>query len=541
MAEVDMKNVDVGQGYHTWGIEARKGYEWGGAPAANSAIICKSTRTDTVEANSRVVVVTDFSDLNRVLEIDASVSGSYGGFSGGAKAHFLSSLHLTTNWVMLVVYAQRSIRETCVDAKLNPHKEKNLISDGDVRAFINNHGDSWVRSVRKGGYYIATFTFFCETRETQLEVNTSLSASYSGGVNIDSSFAEKLKQTLATKNTKFTAVDVLVGYGDVERQVLDPSNPDESVKRVLDLTNRCLNTDASKPAPVSFELMGYENAFTHDQTKSYQKVVQNRRRFTGADGYLGIDPAYVQLTQLDNQITQVKTFYDFYGGYEDQNLAIMQAQVKRDISALKKCRNALIDHPTKLVSLRKLTSTKYTPPKPNFEIIDHPGWGYPDHQSKNFCDITVEDILRRTRIAKIHVDFSEGFPRLLTFNVTYQTAAGVVREEKHGSAGHHPQAPQTIELAAGDKPDFINWMTCHWGFQLTPNVLNRVDLTTHSGTSLKTSVESDSKLYSLPDAPPQWSWVEGQGKCLVGFKGIEGSNIDYLEPIIIQFSPVPMN
>jgi hypothetical protein len=161
-----------------------------------NTVVRGTSGTPSNASTSYVSVCTTMDQLLTALQIGASVSGSYKAFTADAKSQYVHDLNLTTNSVVVVVYASNTLTTGMTNAAL-PGNLK-LTNSTEVSEFVRANGDCFVSQISKGGEYFATFTFMSQTSEEKTAVEASLGLTAESS--IDASVSAKLTTTASSTN-----------------------------------------------------------------------------------------------------------------------------------------------------------------------------------------------------------------------------------------------------------------------------------------------------------------------------------------------------
>jgi len=152
-------------------IDLFQGYDSLSSSGRTAAAVTGDRHPAGATSETYYRVCTDIETLQSSLNISASASASFGFGSVDAKTSYMRNLKVTTNSVTVVVYTNIV---TGSESARNP--KLTISPPGDLNDFFLIYGDSYVKSVVKGGEYYATYVFYAESNEEQEHVTASLSA-----------------------------------------------------------------------------------------------------------------------------------------------------------------------------------------------------------------------------------------------------------------------------------------------------------------------------------------------------------------------------
>jgi hypothetical protein len=401
-----------------------QGYESVAGRALSSSAV--TGKTETVGGTSGVTcrVCTDLETLSNALEINQSLSVSYGPVgSFDEKMRFVHNLKVTTYSVSIVVFARHTLgKETTTNVKL-----KNGIKPPQGRAalrnFFRSYGDSYVVSTTRGGEYYAVYTFNSRTREEQSELVASMKAQgILDGVTIDGSMQAKITSFSSSSSVESNFDQNVSG-------ILNPKLPTSDQIIPFALAFPSLALDA--PTIIGFGTSGYEHVPAFG---GFEPISKNRSFFVGDGVVDGLTKPLVQVRQLNDQISWIQSVYSFYGGYSDAKLTSVGIQAKADQAAIIQLIEQYESDPTQAFIRPPLPSLGSGTPTLAYLISNSPAFGGQGGNAFNDVDSRTF-IPQRTKISSIQVRAGDVIDKLM---VTYTNSLGRTWTAEHGGNGGRP-------------------------------------------------------------------------------------------------------
>jgi len=495
-----------------------------------NTVVTGTSGTPTRAATSYVMVCTDLEQLHTALQIDASVSASYGAFSADAKAKYVHDLDLTTNSVTVVVYACNNLTTGRTTALLPPDDVAHLTDSTKVREFVLNKGDSFVSEITKGGEYFATFTFLSQTSDEKTTVEASLQLKAGTPLSLDASVSTKLSSASSSAKVAYKLNQRLIGVSGVTPPAAtSPSDIDGMVKFAMAFPS--LTVDA--PETVSFKVDGYEQILP--MSVDFSGITQNRDAFLGTAATPGWGQMIVQLRGVMNDGKAIKNLYDFYGGHQDSDLDSRLRRVQQDLSDLYDHARAVEKDPTTVLPVTPPESCQYGSPEPEWIVVsasddDFLAWG-----GAPFQDVSRDQIAQRTHLDAVEVWVgSENGYGVWRVRSTYSTRfPGNRFAEEHGGHGAASGGQESGVLTLADN-EFITSMEGWAGSYFRYPILGGLILHTSAGQRWTTAHPPTEGVQVWPDpANPR-----KDNQTVIGFTGASGDCVNGLRPLAVQFRPV---
>ena len=247
-------------------------------------------------------------------------------------------------------------------------------------------------SITLGTEYIATYTFYCQTREEQEKVSAALDAEgvgLSGSVSV--SITTALTKVRNEQQIRSTFNQTIVGITNV---------PLPGPDKLVDFAQSFPALDVSPGVVIDIQTKGYEHV--PGLREKFGPVVDARTAFTGAPGLgSGFSADLDLLIGLGNQITYIKQVYDRYGYTGDADLQAKFVQVEKDQKALGAVLYSIATKDVTVVPpLPSTPSLNYGSPQMVFStpaVCDKFG----ARQEAMTYDVVTEDILHGSRIASV--------------------------------------------------------------------------------------------------------------------------------------------
>ena len=278
-------------------------------------------------------------EVKTSMSIDASVSVGYMDASVDSKMSYYESLDVSTYSITVVVYSSAYSTHTMLKPETTNSAQDVFDKDG-TKAFVAAYGDSYLCQARIGGEYIASYVFYCQTKESQQEFQSSLSASgVYEGVSLDGSLQDSLEEVTKSCHVQWTLKQFISGTSS-----LAFPETDDIVKFAEKFPAKL---DGKGDAIVSFVTAGYESIPSLND-KKMPKVAANRIYFVG-DGtpeVQGLAGYLEKIQRAINGMLDLRTIYAYYGGYTDATLNAYNDVAKADQEKILAQMNAYCVDPT---------------------------------------------------------------------------------------------------------------------------------------------------------------------------------------------------
>jgi hypothetical protein len=387
----------------------------------------RSTAIEGTSANAgarslvRCSVCSTATDLANSLEIDQSLSVGFGSVgSVDEKMKFFTSLQVTTYSISIVVYARHGIGTTTATSTRLKNSIPAPSTSSDLIDFVDAYGDSFLSAVTQGGEYYAVYTFFTETREEQTSFESSLKANgVYDGVSVAADLQTKLSNFLRTTTVRYRFQQEVSG-------ILNPVLPEPG--HIVSYAIGFPSLTIDSPVIIGRETTGYESVTGIGS--DFASVAKNREYFVGASIMDSLTRDLVTISQIYNQMSWLKSVYDFYGGHTDDTLHQYMDTAKADIQSIHAQMEDYGRNPTQSFTKPALTSIGHGTPSLTYSVGTAPSpgqWG--GNEGDPFDDVDVTAYIQaRTRIAELQLRTGGRVTHLFT---TYQSE-GRTWQTSHG-------------------------------------------------------------------------------------------------------------
>jgi hypothetical protein len=517
-----------------------------------NTVVRGTSGTPSNASTSYVSVCTTMDQLLTALQIGASVSGSYKAFTADAKSQYVHDLNLTTNSVVVVVYASNTLTTGMTNAAL-PGNLK-LTNSTEVSEFVRANGDCFVSQISKGGEYFATFTFMSQTSEEKTAVEASLGLTAESS--IDASVSAKLTTTASSTNVQFIMNQSLTGVrGVAPPAATSPSDIDSMVNFAIGFPALTMNS----PALVSFAVEPYEQILS--PSVPFNGVTKNRTAFLGNPADMGWGQMIVQLQGVMNDCNAIKSLYAYYADHQDSDFESRSSQVQQDLKELYAYATSVDEDPatdrsgkvpaTKSISYG-IPEAQYTVLVPVSQNFLH---GEASQDEGSFSqDVTDDQISQLWHLDEVSVwvvtdpdkalggeevvtqlvlTYSTRFPQQTTVTVTH----GVLQATVTDTQGTH--VPEEVfQLTLGDN-EFITTMAGWLNAPINPNPVGPPSQTSFLGGLVFTTSAGQTARSSDGTSTESWS-VGTSGEILIGFANytVSGSFMVGIQPVVLRFQVV---
>ncbi|KAM6555090.1 hypothetical protein CsatB_015852 [Cannabis sativa] len=238
------------------------------------------------------------------------------------KMNFISKLNMSEKDLAIVVHARRIKTKYITSARFlsNIHIE-------DMCNFFLEYGDTYISSISTGGEYIGVYKFHTETEKSRTDLEAELRGQ---GIlqfgTIDADFHLKLKQTVTNTQTQVSFFQTMLGLDDV--QLPDPED-------MVNFARKFPSHAFIKSTVLAFETNGYEHVV--GVPHGFHLIASNRKILIGTGPRdLGLAGELAKVSKLMDKINEIKSIYEFYGGYTDPDLNEIAFHAKDDMKSLQK-------------------------------------------------------------------------------------------------------------------------------------------------------------------------------------------------------------
>lgn len=445
---VDGKQIAQGIAQSTPPAALFQGYDTFTASASPNTAVSGSYSTVGGAAQVRYAVCQSMSDVANALHISAELSASTIFGSIDAKTDYVQSLKLTETCILVTVYANAVAgTQASTDAQV-----RDGVTFTDLNDWYGAYGDSFISKLTLGAEYIATYTFYSQTREEQESLISSLRAQTGAlGGDVSASLDTEIRSVANASQVRFDFDQQIFGMSGVPL----PTN--------AELATFALSFPALDVSPgevIEFETTGYEHLPAPWHTR-FAPVVKTRDAFTGGPfGTGSLAQDLDSLIGLDNQTQWIKQIYAIYGYDGDTKLAARQRQITADRQALAGVLTTIATVDVTVVPpVPELPSLTFgnpvvtcTTPAVSATLGEFPvGVG-------SVPDIGYADILMGTTISAISLNgnwakndwWGTVPPQAGIKTVTYTRADGTSRSVAHHPPWHDPDDPGGLMYDSSD-------------------------------------------------------------------------------------------
>jgi hypothetical protein len=442
-----------------------------------------------------------YDDLRSALEMSAAVGVDFVEGSVDVKTNFLRTLNLTTNSVVIAVYANRITSSVSAnDVRLQPRHPS------DLNAFFQAFGDSYVSQLVTGAEYIALYVFYAQSQSEQMSIGGQLQGKQ---ITDGGALTENIQTALSSLSEfidcRQTFSQMITGFSSLA--LPDPSNI------VTFATQTFATATPDLPAVISYATSGYEDV---PGIIAFSPVVATRNLFLGYTGQQGLSDQLAALSLLNNQTVLLKQCYSTYGYTGDVELQKKAGQIQIDLTSIGSLIQKILADPTQTYSSQSYASLGYGTPQLNVELSRPVVWGG-DGGATAYADVTPASVYQQTRLTALQVHGGSYVDNLIT---TYEAAGSAPVTIEHGGGGGSPGVPYSFDV-----DEFITGVNGWYG-----GYVNQLGFTTTKGSIAPFPPTPKS-------APNAISWTVPSGWVFLGFQGHYGSYLDQCIPVICQFGP----
>ncbi|MEA2439602.1 MAG: hypothetical protein QOH76_1026 [Thermoleophilaceae bacterium] len=457
--------------------------------------------TTSVGAHDRCdyTVCTSTETLLKTLSVSASVSAEFGFGGVDAKSEFVQSLETTSTSVVVAIYASVIDGTTVATNPALAPGVKPPDAAG-LSDFFQAYGDSFISSMTLGGEYIATYTFYSQTRTEQQQIVASLQAhgvTTSGSVSAGVTTA--IGEVASSEVIRVSFSQQLFGYTG-----LALPTPDQVAAFALGLSAHAPN----KPTVVHYDTEGYERVVGMNAAV-WQPVIATRDLFT--------DTVAADAEALDSMLSQTAWLSDLYGTYGytlDALLKTRAGDIKGDAATLKAFIRGMQKDPTQSYTAPTLPSLAYGLPTLNVTtpvLAAHWGRG----GGAPWWDVNMQTVIESARLHEVRM-WGAGYVDRI------ESLYGNLPPVSHGGGGGERVEPLVLQPG-----EFIQTISGRAG-----RYVDHLTLTTSKGQQRGVGGGGgDPFSWSVPaPAGDKYSVV-------IGFGGRADKFVDAIGPMTSEFSP----
>jgi hypothetical protein len=484
-------------------IDLFQGYDSLSSGGRTAAAVTGDRHSAGATSETYYRVCTDIETLQSSLNISASASASFGFGSGDAKTSYMRKLKVTTSSVTVVVYTNII---TGSESAKNP--KLTVPPPDDLNGFFQIYGDSYVKSVVKGGEYFATYVFYAESKEEQEQVTASLSAhGLVGGGTLSASFSSSLATARSSTKTFSSLQQSSSGFSTIHY-------PNED--GVIDFALNFANKKPDAPAVISYEVEGYERI---PGMPSLEPIIRTRRLYEGVRNEPGLVDTYIALGSERNAAQRLQAIYDAYDFQADQQLTTRLGVISNEMKALDDFFQDMDDDPTR----------NWTAPAAPGSLA----YGLPTLQARvqrtqyaggnggtAFDDFSASTVQAINRLHKLSVRYHNHVHQLFA---TYVTPDGTITPLNHGDDTNGDWTPELVLQPGEQISDLWVFSNLH---------IHQLRVTTTLGNVLTAPPQ-----LTLPVGHPTTIFSIDFDHKFVGLAGRADNMIVGLDAVTVDFSP----
>lgn len=245
-------------------------------------------------------------ELQQALAVGVNASGSGDSFSASGSASFYELLHVTDLSVVVVIVGQASNIWNLNNCNLDTKVTKRPANIAELNTFVSKYGDCFLSSITIGSAFYGCAVYDCVSTAQQTQVEAALQAanlsgSASGGADVNFS------QIAQTTQVRLTLTCDTYGSSPVVDVPLpsSTSSVQEAWNYAVAFTN-AINQNDPGNFLFSSGLTGYESEFG----AVFQPVVDNRKLFLSAKGYIESYDKCSDTIATINQLLDIQYFYN---------------------------------------------------------------------------------------------------------------------------------------------------------------------------------------------------------------------------------------
>jgi hypothetical protein len=490
--------VELLQGYNTvTGATLRPALE----------AVTKSSPTTGGDVAVRIAVCEDLETLCNTLELNESMSASFGDIGAvSEKAKFVSSLATTTFSVTIAVYA-KCITGTAsaVNYRLTDEAQSDLEKKG-LAKFFQDHGDAFVSSVTQGSEYYAVYVFHAQTRAEQRQLMVDMKAH---GVSSEASARASLESNV---NKLRKSTSTRSDFHQRLRGVVGQELP--LAENLISFAEAFPKLDANSPVVTHFTTSGYESVLGLKK-EDYETLQRNRSSFL--DDREGWTKKLGRVNGLIHQIESLKAIYDFYGFHGDKQVDKVLQEATADRTKLQNRMRLYASDPLRSFDDLDVVSLRHGTPEVNYSTRSSSAAGGAGGREFNDTDQTPFYVEQRTRVASLNMWYGE------RVNILYVRYANDNKRWVVGRGSQPDSASREIELK---ERDFVTSAVVHtqgWKGQ----GVDGVTITISDGRRLDGGRPTSPSTTIAPDA----------GEFVMGFCGRSGEELDAVGLVFGKLKP----
>lgn len=427
----------------------------------NSALNIKSTGTEDTKTSSHIALTLSLQELAQSVSTEQSAGIGFLDFFGiQEKREFAKSLSLSTFSLCIVAHARKSSKTFCTEVNFTEEAAGFLPHDAPSAAdFVRRYGDTYIKSIDKGGEYIGVLHFECSSSETQKTLKNNLEAN---GILKGLQLQADIEDAIA-KSTKDLGCTLIID--SFISGISNPTTP-SSPYEIIHFANTFATTQLDSPTTIAIDVAGYEDLSSNQSNRLFQAIKRNRGKIYGinASQDKGLIEQKRHLLDAKNQIDRLRDVYRFYHALSsctDPALEEIKQANDSDCGAFERFLQDYINDPSKELGNINSPSLSKGVPTLAYTQTNQPlgKWDPEKPEGGNFQDFRdIKDVgaflMKKTTIKSIQLQSGEWVDGLTT---TYSYHEGESTHEftcKHGGDGGGTQ-PELIFNQTSECSDYI--------------------------------------------------------------------------------------
>lgn len=451
-----------------------------------------------------------YEETSKKFGFSNSCSAGFGEkFGIGQKKRFLNEMKLTHYSVVVTV---SNSSPTSIETISNARFKDGVsvpTSDAAVDEFTRKYGDAYICELVKGTEYFASWVFYAETESQQREIEKELNAKgVIEGVELSGELQANLSKATQSMNVSSKLYQMMSGVSGVAYPSAD---------KICEFALKFSAIPSTSLGLIRTSFYGYERAV--GAGTQFDKIVKNRLYFLGTTATPGMSTTYAKLTEVYNQIDQLKGIYQFYHFNDDPTLISNEAKVQKDLAAIEDQILGFLKSPTTPLAPYTADSLSLGLPCLNVRIRHYPDdkdsqWG---GTGGNYFS-TVDDayVQRKTRIQSISMRAGSTIDQLVVINQSYNGSASY----KLGGNGGDDKGVLSLD---GTNSKFVKKV-----FVRSGSWLDYLSITAEDGRSISGGKS---------DGGTAHEWSTPSGSFTMGFRGGHGSRIDRIQVVYGTLQP----
>uniref|UniRef100_A0A803QDT6 Jacalin-type lectin domain-containing protein n=1 Tax=Cannabis sativa TaxID=3483 RepID=A0A803QDT6_CANSA len=371
--------------------------------------------------------------------------------SGQEKLDFLMKLNTTETTMSIVVHA-RKVEGKEVQTSAELASDDTVVPVSDTADFFFHYGDAYVSSITTGGEYIGVLTFHTETESDRIKLELELRAN---GIfkfaTVQFDLQLKVDRVVESSQTKVSFNQMVLG--------LEENFELPKFEEMVEFARKFPSMKLTAPKILAFETTGYEHVV--GIPNSFNPVASNRNKLVGM-GFrdLGLVGKFNKVCHLIDQIEEIQSIYDFYGGYnDDSKLNDVAIQAKQDLATLQKTFFGFHTNPTVDVVVPTLPSLFNGTPYIQYKIRYSEEYGScngeyssTEQKSTTFDLFTGYDeyIRNKTRITGIRMRCTASQDRVTSIVVDFESSSSSAAGRRTEVYGRDESGRLSKKLVFGD-------------------------------------------------------------------------------------------